>query len=193
MELQEAIKERRSIKKYLPTPVEHEKVSLLINAASLAPSSGNIQNWAFVLVTDKDKQQEIAKACLDQLWMAQAPLHIVVCAKTEKIKEFYGQKADDYSHQNCSAAIQNILLTATELGLGSCWVGAVNERIIRKTLSMEDSEKVIAVITIGYKDEDPKQPARTKAEFFTFFDKWGETGQSEDSLAQTVHKGLQEK
>src|SRR3989338_2058714 len=116
MDLQEAIRKRRSANQYLPIKVEPEKIQRMLELAILAPSAGNLQSWNFVIVTDEKKRNELAEACLEQWWMNSAPVHIVVCAPTQKLKQFYGQRGVDvYSHQNCSAAIENLILTAIDL------------------------------------------------------------------------------
>ena len=174
MELKDAIMKRRSIKKYLDIAVEQEKLADMIEAATMAPSAGNIQPWAFIIVQDKQKREAIARCCLEQLWMVHAPVFIVVCAETKRMKEFYGDKgATCYSRESCAAAIENMLLTATDLGLGTCWVGAFNERIAKRELSIPDDVSTIAIITVGYPDEDPKMPERKRLDAICNFGKWG--------------------
>ena len=174
MDLQEAIRKRRSIKKYLDISVEPEKVHKIIEAANLAPTSGNLQELNFTIIQDKAKRDELAQSCLEQWWMAKAPIHIAVCSQTQKLKQFYGQRGVEvYSHQNGAAAIQNLLLTATELGLGSCWVGAMKERMVKRALSIPDEVILVAIITLGYPDEAPKMPAKQPIEFCTFVEKYG--------------------
>lgn len=174
-----AIKERRSIRRYLDKEIKLEIVSEILEAGSYAPSSGNIQNWRFLVVKDKKKREEIADACLGQTWMNQAPVHIVVCSDNRDINAMYKKRSEKYSVQNCAAAVQNILLAAYDKGLGTCWVGAFNEDRIKRILFIPDNVSVEAVITIGYSAykpiiEDKKHRRRHKVEYVTFFEKYGE-------------------
>ena len=169
----ELIKSRRSITKYLPKPVEWEKVSRLIDAARHAPSCGNLQNWKFIVVLDAEKRKAIAEAALQQYWMAQAPVHIVVCAEPEKAERYYGIRGERlYTIQNCAAAVQNILLEAQSLGLGSCWIGAFDEEMVKKTLTVEEFARPQAIVTIGYAAEVPPKPPKYPLNAITFFNYW---------------------
>ena len=130
MELDQCISKRHSIKSYLDKQVSWDLISQLIDAAHNAPSSGNIQNWVFIVVTDDEKRRDLTKASLNQSWMTEAPIHIVVCSDNFKIKKHYENSSDRYIHENCAAAIQNLLLKATDLGLGTCWVGSFNPEMV---------------------------------------------------------------
>src|SRR3989338_7750896 len=94
MDTIECIKTRRSIRKYTSEAVEWEKVTLCIEAAKSAPSAGNLQNWKFVVVKQDAKRQAIAEACLQQYWMSQAPVHIVVFALPDRAVRFYGVRGE---------------------------------------------------------------------------------------------------
>jgi len=178
MDTVKSIKERRSIRNYLDKDVKLEVISDILEAGSYAPSSGNLQNWRFIVVKDKDKIDKISDACLDQNWMKRAPVHIVICNDNEGIKKMYGKKGDRYSVQNCAAAIQNIMLVAYDKGLGSCWVGAYNGDKIRRILDIPENILIEAVVTLGYPAEKPglrdgKQSRRRFLEHVVFFDSYG--------------------
>ena len=176
MEVEKAIKTRRSIRKYLDKKVEWEKIGKIIEAASYSPSAGNLQNWQFIVVTDSKKKQEIAEASLKQYWIATAPALIVICNKKQEIRSFYGERGEKlYSIQNCALAAQNIMLTATSLGLANCWVGAFNEEAVSKILKIPPQDIIPeAIITIGYAAEETiKEQQRHPLDRITFFDEWG--------------------
>jgi nitroreductase len=175
METLETIGLRRSIRKYKSDEVEWDKIGNIIYAAMHAPSSGNIQNWKFIVVTDEGARTAIAEASMRQLWMSQAPVHIVVCGEYEKAEQFYGIRGERlYSIQNCAAAIQNILLAATDLDLGSCWIGAFDEEKIRDICGIPGNVRPQAIITIGYADETPSQkPWKHDIYTVTFLNGWG--------------------
>ena len=167
METLDCIALRRSCRKYKPDEVEWEKIGKIILAARDSPSSGNLQNWSFIIVQDDSARQSIAEASYGQLWMGQAPVHIVVCGHTKKASQFYGLRGERlYTIQNCAAAVQNILLAATDIGLGSCWVGAFDEEQLRSICGIPDDVRPQAIVTLGYAAEKPREPP-WKQEIYT--------------------------
>jgi len=174
MEVFECISTRRSIRQYLDIPIEWDKVGTILEAGRLAPNSGNIQDWNFIVVQDEDKRKAIAEASLRQHWMSKAPVYIIVCADLKKSERFYGIRGNRlYSIQNCAAAIENMLLTAHSLGLGACWVGAFDENVVSRVLNIPDHARPQAIITIGYSDENPKEPIRYPLTTVAFLEKYG--------------------
>jgi nitroreductase len=173
METLEAIEKRRCIRNFTDLPVEWEKVGNILRAAQLAPSSGNIQDWKFVVVTDKDKRAAIANASLKQHWIAKAPVIIIVYSEPKPNQRFYGIRGEKlYTIQNCAAAIENMLLAATDQGLASCWVGAFDEHMLSEVLSSPDTVRPQAIIPIGYSDENPTMPKRYKLVDIVYLNSW---------------------
>ena len=132
MHVMEAVLKRRSIRKYKDIPVEQAKIIPLLEAARNAPSGGNIQDWKFIVVTDKERRHRIAEACLKQFWMETAPVYIVIVSNPEKSVHHYGERGKFYATQSCAAAAQNILLMATAQGLATCWVSAFDEPLLKQ-------------------------------------------------------------
>ncbi|MCX6710453.1 MAG: nitroreductase family protein [Candidatus Woesearchaeota archaeon] len=183
MELLEAVHSRRSVRKFTEEPVAWGDVVSIIESGMSAPSSGNLQNWKFVIVTDENKRRQIAEACLQQYWLEKAPIIIVVCSPTEKINQYYGMRGERlYAIQNCAAAVENMLLTAHSLGLGSCWVGAFDENAVQRVLENPDNVRIETIIPIGHPDEKPEEPMHLKIESTCFFDKWGNRIKDMDSV-----------
>ncbi len=175
METLDCIKSRRSIRKYrTDKEVEFEKTARILEAGSLAPSAGNLQDWKFILVIDLASRKKIAEACLEQYWMETAPVHIVVCAESKKGETSYGERGEKlYSVQNCAVAVENMLLASNDLGLGGCMVSAFEEGMLRRVLNIPDEVVPQAVVTIGYADETPAMPSKFSIENVTFIEKWG--------------------
>jgi len=174
MDVIECIKTRRSIRKFLDIPVEWDKVGEIVDAGRHAPNSGNLQNWKFVVVLNQDTRNAIAEACLQQMWMAKAPVHIIMCAEPEKTKRFYGIRGERlYAVQNCAAAIENMLLAAHSLGLGACWVGAFDEDMLKRTVGLPAFIRPQAVIPIGYPGEKVPTPMQYQLENLVFMEAWG--------------------
>ena len=195
MDVFDAIRTRRSIRQFSDTPVEWENVVKILEAGSLAPSSGNIQNWRFIVVTGKEVKAKLADACLEQLWIENAPVIIVVISENITIEKLYGKRGKElYAKQNCAAAIENMLLTAHSLGLGACWVGAFEDEAVRRVLSVPEQVSVEAVIPIGYSIEKPPEPMHYSLENITFFEEYGNKIKDLDAvmwnfnaLGRTIH------
>jgi len=156
MELSEAIKGRRSIRAFKQKDVPKETVEKLIDAARHAPSAGNIQPWEFVIVRKLEVKRKLARAALNQAFVEEAPVVIVVCANEMRSSMGYGYRGKTlYCIQDTAAATQNILLTAYSLGLGACWIGAFNENETKQALNAPESIRPVAIVPVGYPDETP--------------------------------------
>lgn len=174
METFETIEKRRSHRKFNDLAVEWEKVGNILRAAQLAPSSGNVQDCRFVVVTDKTKRAALANAALKQHWIAQAPVIIIVCSDPKSTQRFYGLRGEKlYTIQNSAAATENILLAATDQGLASCWVGAFDEAMVNRVIGAPDNVRPQAMIPIGYTDEEPNMPKRYNMVDVTYINSWG--------------------
>lgn len=196
MDVLEAIRTRRSIRKYRDKPVEWDKVANILDAGRLAPSAGNLQNWRFVTVLEEASRKKIADASLQQTWMESAPVFIAVLSEPEKARRYYGIRGERlYSIQNCAAAVENMLLAAHDLGLGACWVSAFDDERVGRVLNLPEHVKVYAIITLGYAAEKPEQPPKYRIEHVVWFETWGNRrrvpkfGWYSLEIAKQVNKG----
>jgi nitroreductase len=151
---------RRSVRKYEPKAIPDEMIGDLLAAGMAAPSACAKDPWRFVVVRDRARLQEIANDLPHGRMLASAPLGIVVCGDLNVAHD--GQLS--YLLQDCSAAIQNILLAAHGLGLGACWLG-VHPRLPRmeamtRILQLPVSIVPVSCIAIGWPAE--VKPARTR-------------------------------
>jgi nitroreductase len=161
MELSEAIRGRRSIRAFKKQNVPEETVEKLIDAAGWAPSAGGIQPWEFVIVKEPAVKKKLAQAAVNQAFVEEAPVVIVVCANEKRSSMGYGFRGKTlYCIQDTAAATQNILLTAHSLGLGTCWVGAFNEGEAREAVNAPDGIRPVAMVPVGYANEVPSQGSR---------------------------------
>lgn len=161
MELSEAITGRRSVRSFKSQNVPNKTVEKLIDAASYAPSAGNIQPWVFVIARNLEIKKKLARAAFDQAFIEEAPVVIVVCADENRSLMSYGHRGETlYCLQDTAAATQNILLTAYSLGLGTCWVGAFNEAEAKKALHAPEGMRPVAMIPVGYPNKKPSQRRR---------------------------------
>lgn len=164
MDVAKAIKKRRSIRHFLSKSIPKDFEEKLIEALIWAPSAGNLQSRKFYLVKDKTVKEKLVNLALYQRFLLEAPLVIVACADS-RVKERYSARGRNlYSICDTAVSIENLMLQAIELGLGSCWVGSFDEDKIKKILNTPDYLKPIAVIPIGFPDEKPEAPSRVKKE-----------------------------
>ncbi len=165
---------RRSIRKYKDREVPLSLVGDIIDLARYAPSSGNLQNWKTVIVTDDEKRQQIADACLEQDWMVEAPVHLVICNDYEDVKKHYGKLGKMFSIQNCANFAFGLTLAASEYGLSSCWIGAFDNEALHRVLDIPDNMDPEIIITLGYADETKKPSLREDPNYLVYMNKWGE-------------------
>lgn len=150
MDVLNVIRNRRSVRRYKKDPVERDKLNLVLEAARLAPSAANKQPWQFIVVTDP-KAKEKLRSSYDREWFIQAPVIIVGCAVPE---ESWGRMdGEQYWKIDFAIAMQNLVLVSTELGLGTCWIGAFNEKAAKKALGIPKNVRVVAMTPLGYPAE----------------------------------------
>jgi len=148
----DAVLKRRSIRRYTDKPVSDDEVNKLLEAAMSAPSAGNEQPWHFIIVKDKDKLMELSGFSPFATALKYAPLGVVVCG------DLTLERHGGFWAQDCSAAVENILIEAVYLGLGGVWLGVypLKERIeyIKKQFGLSDNIMPFSVIPIGYPARD---------------------------------------
>jgi nitroreductase len=177
MDVFEAIRGRRSVRRFSSADVSDEDLRRILEAAIWAPSAGNLQPWRFVVVRDRGVKEGLARAALNQMFIAEAPVVVVVCADVERSGMYYGDRGRYlYCIQDTAAAIQNMLLAAYALGYGTCWVGAFREEVVREILGLPDNVRPVAIIPIGRPAEKPRPPARIPLEHVVFYERFGRAG-----------------
>jgi nitroreductase len=164
MEVFEAILKRRSIRDFEKKEIPKEKIEKLKEALIWAPSAGNLQARKFYFVFNEETKKKLAKAALNQNFIAKAPLVIVGCCDLEKIS-WYGERGKNlYTICDVSVAIENLILTATSEGLGTCWVGAFDEKEVSEILNLPKNERPIVIVPVGFPKEIPSLPEREPKE-----------------------------
>ncbi len=167
MDVMEAIKTRRSIRKYKPTPVEDEKIMECLEAARWAPSANNSQPWGFLVVKNPETRRKLAEIHSYGRFMAESQVVVVFIADPGRSSNWY--------HGDVAVAVQNFLLAAHSLGLGTCWMGVLNtlfEEPIKKLLRIPDGLRVLCTVSVGYPDEKPSR-SRRPLEELTHWEKYG--------------------
>lgn len=168
----EVIKKRRSIRSFKKEPIPDDILLQILEAARWAPSAGNLQPWHFIVVKNNEVKKLLAMAALNQMFIAEAYVVIVVCAIPSVSASRYGVRGEKlYCLQDTAAAIQNMLLAAASLGIGSCWVGAFDEERVKNILRLPHYARPVAIVPMGYPAKVPTAPPRRHLkEIVTFID-----------------------
>ena len=185
MELMEAIKTRRSIRKYKPDPVDDNTLEIVLDAARWAPSWANTQCWRFIVVRDREVKAQLADALREgnpaTTAIKEAPIVIVACAEKGKAG-FY--KADFYHKEprtnkgdwlmfDVGLAMQNLVLAAHSLGLGTVHVGSFNAERAENILGVPEGFCAVEMTPLGYPDHEGRAPSRKELLEIVFYDKFG--------------------
>jgi nitroreductase len=162
----EMLKKRRSVRNFTKSPVEAEKIDMLVHAALLSPTSRNLQPWEFIVVTDKDILENLSQSKEDgSEFLKNAPLGIVVIAESDK---------SDVWVEDTSIASIIIQLTAESLGLSSCWIqirkrrhknGITSEQYVREILGIPENRSVESIIALGYKHKEAVNRTEKKLKY----------------------------
>ena len=172
MELTEAIKRRRSVRRFKSDPVDDKIIKKIIELGNLAPSAGNLQPRDFIVVKDKEVRFALAQAALNQTFVYDAPVVIVVCANYDRTASYGSRGKDLYCIQDSAAATENMLLAVVDFGLASCWVGAFNEKKVSQILGLPAHVKPVALLPIGYPQEEIKSSYRINLDELIHYNKW---------------------
>ncbi|MBI5420474.1 MAG: nitroreductase family protein [Deltaproteobacteria bacterium] len=160
MEVLEAIKRRRSVRRFKSAEIPENHLPALEESLLAAPSAGNFQSRRFYFVFRKDLREKIAEAAYGQDFIKEAPLAVVCCADL-RIARHYGERGTSlYVLQDVAASVQNLMLAAESLGLGTVWVGAFDERKVSEILALPVWLRPVTVVPVGYPDEKPSPPDR---------------------------------
>jgi nitroreductase len=183
----EILDKRRSVRAFDPTPVPPRLIEAIGEAARMAPSACNSQTWRFIAVTDP---RTIRRICLEAMrpviqnrWLSQAPLVMVGCSRLDVIANRIGKGVTgiEYYQIDLGIAMEHMVLKATELGLGTCWIGWFKEDRIRKILEIPERIKVSALLAVGYGSE-ARSPRRLRKPLrkILFSESWGNAFRSTD-------------
>ncbi len=173
MDLRDAILSRRSVRAFRSDPVAEDALEGLVDLANWAPSAGNLQSRDFILVRDAKLREGLARAALDQDFLAQAPVVLVVCANLDRVFSRYGRRGRElYAFQDAAAATENFLLAAHDAGLGAVWVGAFDEAAVSRLLRLPDHARPVALIPFGHPAESPETSGRMPLRELLHWDSW---------------------
>lgn len=188
MEVLEAIKSRRSIRRYKTDPVDDKTVELVLEAARWAPSWANTQCWRFIVVRDNNIKTELANSLIkvergdtfvdnpSVEAIRNAPVVIVACAELGKsgcYKEGPATDKGDWYMYDVALAMQNLALAAHSLGLGTVTIGAMDAKKIASILEVPRGFCVVSMTPLGYPDREPRPVPRKELSEIVFYDRFG--------------------
>ena len=169
MEVFTAISQRSSVRAYKDTDVEEDKLRKVLEAARLAPSASNRQEWKFIIVKNKETRKKLANAAFGQSFIGEAPVVIVACGTDSKSVMGCGQPTHTV---DVSIACAFMILQAYELGLGTCWIGAFEQDEVKNILKIPKQVRVVAMTPLGYPDEPPSPKDRKSLDQIVCFEKY---------------------
>jgi len=165
MDVFDAVEKRRSIRKYLPKEIPKEQLMKLLESARLAPSGSNIQPWELIVVTDPETKRALVSACKDQDFVGECSA-VVAGLDNPKAK---------WHKVDVTIALEHIALTAMDLDLGTCWIGAFYSEQVKEILGIPEEKNLVALLTVGYPAESPPATSRKPLEKLVHWEKYGST------------------
>lgn len=178
----EAIYRRRSVRRFTGEPLAEGVREQLLDAATRAPTGGNMQPWEFILLEDPAVREAAVATTFagyfagpdnQQKWLLDAPMLLAVCVNRWRTEGRYGEGVARQAILDVAAAIQNLLLTATQLGLGGCWVGGFREEILSQVLQLPAGVELVGMVAIGHAAELPGHRHRMDLSLVAHRDRWG--------------------
>ena len=185
MDVMQAIKERRSVRKYRPDPVSDDALNTVLEAARWAPSWSNTQCWRFVVVRDPELKKKLADALTDLKpgvenpaanAIRSAPIVIVACAELGTSGYYKGEQSTDKGDWfmfDVALAMQNLTLAAHSIGLGTVHVGLFDAKEMARIIDVPEGIEVVEITPLGYPDEKPGVIPRKELPDIVFHGKYG--------------------
>ena len=165
MDALEAILSRRSCRNFTGEPLRDGDLERLLEAMRWAPSAGNCQPWKFYVVMNPEAKRALVRAALGQEFIAEAPVVFVVCADPDRSGSRYGERGRSlYCLQDTAAAVENLLIAATAMGYGSCWVGAFDEEAVQRVLRLPEGLRPVAIVPVGPGRKETRRTGRRPLE-----------------------------
>ncbi|WP_373790106.1 nitroreductase family protein [Bacteroides heparinolyticus] len=157
MDLLELMRQRRSVRAFLPNAVEDEKLLQILEAGRIAPSACNMQPWTFLVINEDEARKKLS-TCYERSWFGGAMLHIVIIGDH---REAWSRPSGDSVDIDTSIAITQMMLMAQSLGLASTWVCAFDQEKCRELFGIPAHCEAVSILAVGYADEARLKPNRT--------------------------------
>ncbi len=171
MSILDIIRKRSSVRKYKSDAIPEDVLNRVLEAARLAPSGSNRQPWKFILVTDPAMKKKLVPACRGQAFIAEAPVVIAACGYPDQSYPRQGGYMKSWPI-DVTCALDHLMLQACEEGLGTCWIGAFEEKDVKALLHIPEDVKVLALTPLGCPDEVPRDRGRKSLNEIIAYEKY---------------------
>ena len=168
MTVLDAIRRRYSCRAYQEKSIEQDKLDCILEAARLAPSARNTQDWRFVVVTDRDTKRKVATATNRPEVFEKASAIIAACSNSDEVMRC-GQAIGPI---DVAIALEHICLQAADLGLGTCWIGSFDADKVRQILGIPEDIVIVELMVLGYPADSKPEPKREPIEKIVCYDTW---------------------
>lgn len=168
MTVMETIRKRYSCRAYQEKAIEKDKLDTILEAARLAPSARNMQDWRFVIVKETETKRQVAECTNRPEVFEKAGVIIVGCSNSDHVMRC-GQAIAPI---DVAIALEHICLQATELGLGTCWIGAFDSEKARAILGIPDEIIIVELMAVGYPADTKPEPKRESIDKIVCYEKW---------------------
>lgn len=169
MDFATLVKNRYSVRGYRSDPVEKEKLEQVLEAARLAPTAANRQPFRIVVAQTEGRKEEMQRL-YDKDWFVQAPLVICVCAV--KSEAWVSRGGMNYVYVDVAIVMDHIILAATDLGLGTCWIGAFSKDVARDAFNLPDDLEPVVMTTLGYAGIESEPKERRSIDELVRYERW---------------------
>ena len=169
MDFYKVINKRKSIRGYSSRHVEEAKLNRILEAARIAPSAANRQPWHFIVISDKQKRKELGKA-YDKDWFYNAP--VIICACGELSSNWVRADGKNYNDVDVTIAMDHLILAATAEGLGTCWIGAFDPKVVKEVLDLPVGIEPVALTPLGYPADTGRPKSRKSLNEIVHRENW---------------------
>jgi len=171
MKFEDIAYERKSVKRFKKKKPSWKDVVNAVDLANQGPYAGNNNNLRYLIVENDKTIDRVAKLC-EQTWIKESSLLIVVCSDDAYLEDLYGDRGRVYSRQQAGAAIQTIMLSLTEKGVDSCWVGSYDDEKVRAKLQIPGHIQIEAIIPVGFEAGKSSKPHKKDLDKSFYWESW---------------------
>jgi len=161
--------ERISVRGYRPDPIPDDVLNQVLEAGRAAPTAKNLQPFQIIVIHTEGREEELRRI-YNKDWFVEAPIVMVIAALRDEA--YVGRRGKDYADVDCAIAMDHMILAATALGLGTCWIGAFEPDVAREVLGMPDEAEPIVFTPLGYPNDRGRVKQRKPLDQIVRWEKW---------------------
>ena len=169
MDFIELVKKRYSVRAYMSDPVEENKLQQILEAARLAPTAANRQPFGIIVIRTEGREADL-KRMYHRDWLFQAPLVLGICSETSSA--WTRSDGKNYANVDATIVMDHIILAATDLGLGTCWIGAFDPKVTRDICGLPEGVEPVAFTPLGYPADEAKPKIRKNLSQLVHYERW---------------------